>query len=114
LCLLLASLASAQQKRPLTHDDYDGWRSIAGTTTDASGTWIAYSLTPQDGDAVLEVRRLEGDTVYKVPRGTSPRFTEDGKFLVFTVQPAKEEVKAHKRSKLKKEKESGGQEGASA
>ncbi|HEX8183102.1 MAG TPA: hypothetical protein VF747_00075, partial [Blastocatellia bacterium] len=50
--LLLSTSIFAQQpaqKRPLTHADYDSWRSIQGQTLSNDGKFLAYALVPQDG-----------------------------------------------------------------
>ncbi|HYJ85912.1 MAG TPA: hypothetical protein VEW46_07650, partial [Pyrinomonadaceae bacterium] len=36
-------------KRPLTHQDYDSWRSIQAPQISRDGTFIAYAFLPQDG-----------------------------------------------------------------
>ena len=36
--LALASLMPAQSPRPLTDDDYDGWKSLRGTSYAADGS----------------------------------------------------------------------------
>jgi len=63
--LLCAAVAPAwaqpgsAQKKVITHDVYDSWKSIQGTKISADGTWIAYALTPQEGDGELVVRNLK-------------------------------------------------------
>lgn len=32
---------NAPQKKPLTHDVYDSWKSIQGTRLSADGVWLA-------------------------------------------------------------------------
>ncbi len=34
-------LAQGVQKRPLNHDDYDGWKSLRGTAYSKDGQWVA-------------------------------------------------------------------------
>jgi hypothetical protein len=38
---------------------YDSWKSIQGTKISLDGAWIAYALTPQEGDGELVVRSDE-------------------------------------------------------
>ena len=105
IALLLAAAAHAQPqpagpKRPLTHDVYDSWRSIQGTTLARDGGWLAYALVPQDDDGELVVRDLKTGAERRHPRGKEPKFTADGRFVVFTIAPLKEEVdKARKAGK---------------
>ena len=98
-----ALLAQGVDKRPLTHDDYDGWRSLRGTAYSVDGNWVAYTIAPAEGDGVLEVRQISGDTVYSHPRGTNAAFTADGRYLVFNVPPSSVEAKQKRLEEARKE-----------
>jgi dipeptidyl aminopeptidase/acylaminoacyl peptidase len=65
------ALASAQApaKRPLTHSDYDGWRSIQLPTLSRDGCYLAYNLMPSDADGEFVVRNLTTGAEHRVPRG---------------------------------------------
>src|SRR4051812_43290811 len=76
-------------KKPLSYDTYDYWRSIQGTTLSRDGEWLAYALTSQGADGELVVRNLRTGAETKQPRGTSPTFTADGKYVVFTIVQSK-------------------------
>jgi hypothetical protein len=60
------------QKRPLSHSDYDSWRSIAGPTLSRDGRWLAYSFMPQDGDGELVLRDLRTNRETRHPAGALP------------------------------------------
>lgn len=45
------------QKKVLTHDLYDSWKSIRSPMLSKDGKWLAYQVAPQVGDGVLIVRR---------------------------------------------------------
>ena len=117
---------SAMAKRPLTHQDYDAWRSIQGTTLSRDGKFLAYAALPQDGDGEIIVRNLASGTEWRHPRGwrpptpppsteggepnpqafaqaaavARPRFTADSKYALFTIEPNKADVlKARKDKK---------------
>ena len=47
---LLLTAGLAQTKRPLTHKDYDGWRSIVEQKLSSDGKYLAYGLFPEEGD----------------------------------------------------------------
>jgi dipeptidyl aminopeptidase/acylaminoacyl peptidase len=81
--------AQAPAKRPLTYDVVDYWRSIGGTRLSEDGQWLAYALTSQGADGELIVRNLGSGQEFRHPRGTSPTFTPDGKFVLFTIVPPK-------------------------
>ena len=107
LCALAGALTSfaplaaqAAPKRALTHDDYDAWKSLRGTTYSPDGKWIAYSIEPQVGDGVLEVRQTEGDTVHRQPLASGARFSADSRFVVFTIGTSKVAERAKRLAEL--------------
>ncbi len=78
LALLLIGFTSAglviaqQGKRPLTHDDYDSWKSIQSQQISRDGKIVAYALVPQDGDGEVVVRNVETGKEYRHSRGARP------------------------------------------
>jgi hypothetical protein len=125
-------LNPAQAKRPLTHQDYDSWRSIAEQQLSRDGRWLAYSYMPQDGDGDLVVRNLTTGKEYRESAGALPpppiinpaevnpeaepprrnitiRFTSDGEFVVASFFPSKADTdKAKKERKRPDEMPKGG------
>src|SRR6266540_3426506 len=76
-------------KRPLSYDVVDYWKSIQGTRLSEDGQWLAYATSAQSEDGELIVRNVRSGQEFKHARGTSPTFTPDGKFVVFTIAQAK-------------------------
>jgi len=105
LIVCSAAIASAQApvKKPLTHDVYDAWTSIRSTQLSRDGAWLVYALAPQDGDGELVVRHLPTGVERRHPRGQDPVLTPDGRFVVFTIAPAKADVDKAKKDKVKPE-----------
>src|SRR5437868_5075956 len=100
------SAATAQAtvaKKPITHDVYDSWKSIQGTKLSADGVWLAYALTPQDGDGELVVCNLKTNAEIRAPRGRDPQITLDNRFVVYAVAPLKKDVDAARKAKKKPE-----------
>ena len=52
--------------------DYGRWNRITSTTLSPDGKWMTYTLQPNDGDATLFVKQLDGDKVYSTNAGTAP------------------------------------------
>lgn len=100
--LAFALSVSLEAQRPLSHDDYDGWKSLRGTIVSQDGAWVAYQIEPQWGDGVLEVRNTTNNTVYTHARGGGPRFSADSRFCVFTVSKSKVEERQKKVDELRK------------
>lgn len=100
--LVAASLLPAQSPRALTHDDYDGWKSLRGTAYAQDGRWVAYAIEPQWGDGVLEVREVAGSGLHRIDLGSNPRFSADGRFVVFTRGQSKVAERDKKIAELRK------------
>src|SRR5258705_10580142 len=87
-----AGQAAVTTKKPITHDVYDSWKSIQGTKVSADGVWLAYALTPQDGDGEMVIRNLKTNAEIRAARGRDPLVTQDNRFVVFAVAPYNGEV----------------------
>ncbi|MBD3414834.1 MAG: prolyl oligopeptidase family serine peptidase [Candidatus Aminicenantes bacterium] len=112
---LVLSVSWTQQKKPLTHEVYDSWKSIYGSEISADGNWILYLETPQDGDAEVVVVKLSGvkelrHTIGYSGEGTDSeraadaQFSYDSSHVVFIISPSQEEVEKAKDKKEKKNK----------
>ncbi len=124
LVLLLAPIALSQTKRPLTVQDFDGWRDIQSETLSNDGKFLAYGLFPEDGDGVVVIRNLQTGAEFREAAGSRPLralrtpetdepvpppavtilFTADSRFVVFSAFPPKADVeKAAKEKKTAEE-----------
>lgn len=88
-------------KKPITHDVYDGWRSIQNPTLSRDGTWLVYVLAPQDGDGELVARNLKNGHERRASRGVRPQISADARFVAFAVAPLKADVDKAKKAKKK-------------
>ncbi|MBQ1275866.1 MAG: hypothetical protein IIY15_01500, partial [Flavobacteriales bacterium] len=85
LCVMTLTVY-AQEKRPMSHDDYASWNSITGLKLSPDGSKIIYSLTPQRGDARMIIGTTDGaaqDTIYRATRGD---MAYDGSYAVALVK----------------------------
>jgi dipeptidyl aminopeptidase/acylaminoacyl peptidase len=107
LITALLGQAQAPAKRPITHADYAGWRSIQAPALSPDGNLVAYALAPQEGDGEVVLLDLRTGKQHKAPRGqratvaaTGKRqpgpvgasqhlFTPDSRFLLFPIYPSK-------------------------
>jgi dipeptidyl aminopeptidase/acylaminoacyl peptidase len=96
---LVATAAVAQDKPALDHAAYEEWHTIEDATLSGDGTWLLYRLTLQDGDPELRVRNVTMRTEHVVPRADEARFTHDARFVVMTIRPALDSVRAARRAK---------------
>src|ERR1700736_1637195 len=122
----LLSLTLGAQPRPLTHQDYDSWRSILNQRLSNDGKYLAYALFPQEGDGECVIRNLITGKEWRESVGARPpaprpnfalnpddpppsppgiriAFTRDGRTVVFSTFPTKAETDQAKRDKKKPE-----------
>ncbi|MDQ2985529.1 MAG: prolyl oligopeptidase family serine peptidase [Armatimonadota bacterium] len=104
LLLILAFASSGlAQKKPLDHSVYDSWRGSVTSGLSRDGRYLVWGSRPAKGDPDLNLVDLESDRSTPYPKGTAPRFTHDGKFLLFTAVPAEADVEKAKKEKKKPE-----------
>lgn len=102
--LLVALWGTAQTpKKPLTHEDYDRWKTLSGQQLSPDGQWLFYTLRPLEGDVTLMLVNTQSSQERVIERGTSPQFTADSQYLVCIIVPKQEEVKQAERERKKPE-----------
>lgn len=98
VCVLLgiAPGLSGQQPgtRPLTLEDYGDWSRITQTALSPDGRWLAWIQDPNEGDATLFVREIDGSTVHEGVNPGDVRFSADGRWVAFLSAPPEEEAEA--------------------
>ncbi|WP_036678875.1 S9 family peptidase [Daejeonella oryzae] len=93
--------ANSQSKKPLDHSVYDSWQSISSERISNNGHWVLYSVTPQEGDALLRITNLKSKSSVQIPRVNSAEFTQNSKYAVFMIKPF---FKDTRQAKIKKKK----------
>ena len=100
--------AALQKPRPIeTLKDILAWKSIRAATVSNNGQWFAYNLSPTEGDSEVIIRQTKGEKEYRFPIGEAARsfggisFSEDSKWVGYTVYPKREEAKKLKKQKKK-------------
>jgi dienelactone hydrolase len=96
--LAMAQLAAAQagpaqaaapaNGKVLTLDDYPGWKRIQNAALSPDGRWLTWAVRPNDGDDTLFVRELDGAATYTFPRGSAPAFSNDSRWVAYTLTAA--------------------------
>jgi dipeptidyl aminopeptidase/acylaminoacyl peptidase len=87
---LPASL-EAQEKPPITVDDYDQWKRITSTSLSPDGAWMSYVHDRLEGEDTLYVMGLDTDLSHVVPRGTAPAFSRDSEWVAYQISPPESE-----------------------
>ena len=101
--LLLLSIASQAQKKPLDHTVYDQWQSIRDVLLSNDGNWMSYTVAPQEGDNILFVKHLKTNQTFNIERGAQAKFTENNAFLIAKIKPKFDETRKAKIGKKKPE-----------
>ncbi len=118
LLAVSVSIASAQ-KRAITAEDFDSWRTLNGQVLSHDGHYVAYGLFPLEGDGEVVIRNLStGKESHEnagelpppppddpnaegppPPRSIQLSFTNDSKTLVFLAYPKHASVEKAKTDK---------------
>ncbi|MGO1648331.1 MAG: prolyl oligopeptidase family serine peptidase [Sphingobacterium sp.] len=105
LSLLLLGLGifsfSWAQKRPIDHDVYDDWKSISRPDISPSGQFVFYTITPQQGDALGEVKTTDGTSILQIPRASRLQLTEDEEHVISLMDAPFQEMRQAKIDKKK-------------
>lgn len=75
-----------ETKRALDHEDTRRWNSIQSRAFSADGRWLAYVISPWEGDPTLVITSADGADERRF-RGRAPVFTRDSRFVAFRVPP---------------------------
>lgn len=103
LCCTAVLWAQDISKKPLSHDDYDRWNTISQRQTSHDGTWIRYTIQSGkiDGDPTLVLRKNRDTKQYKILRARGARFSDDSRFVAYTVAPDPKVVENLKKEEAK-------------
>jgi dipeptidyl aminopeptidase/acylaminoacyl peptidase len=94
--------AQSEQKT-LSHDDYDGWNNLADWNISNDGSYVFYTINPQEGDGNLFLKTSKGELIQTVHRGQKAAFTYDSRFLIVTLKTSFEQDRLNKKNKKKPE-----------
>lgn len=100
---ILSFSLAAQEKQPLSHDDYDKWENISGVEIAPDGNHLLYLLNPQRQDGNLIITKTDGSEEQRIARGSKASFSPDSNFAVFHIEPPQEVVRQAKVDKKKKD-----------
>ena len=91
----------AQSKKPLTHDVYDGWKSVGERFISNDGNYIVYAINPQEGDGEIVIQNIKSGYKKSIPRGYSAVITEDSRYAILKIRPSYQDTR---QAKIKKKK----------
>jgi dipeptidyl aminopeptidase/acylaminoacyl peptidase len=98
--LLHADPRKPPAPRPLKMADILAWKHLRTAALSPDGKWFAYRLMPTEGDGELVLRQAQSGAEKRFPTGEAKGFggdvvfSDDSKWLAFTVQPPKQKKPA--------------------
>lgn len=101
LALCFNASLSYGQKKPLDHQVYDSWQSIGDRKLSNNGSYVLYSVNPQEGDKTLFIESVNKGFEKQINRAEQAAFTSDSKYAVFSIKPFYIDQKAVKAKKMK-------------
>jgi len=99
LCLFSEGLA---QKKVMQHEDKALWNRIRNVKISNSGDHVLYALGPEEQDLTLHVKEIDGNNIMSHERSKGGQFSNDSKYVAFTVNALKDSIREVKRRKVKK------------
>ena len=90
---------AADQRSPITSDDYGKWEQLGRAALSDNGLWMVVPITRVNEENELRVRRLSDDSLYVIPFGASPSFSDDGRWLAYMIGVSPAERRRFERQK---------------
>lgn len=103
LLVIGQSLSIAQNKKVVSPEIYDDWKSVSATSISPNGGFVSFEINPQVGDGNLLIKNFDGSNEKIFPRGYKATFPESEDFFVFQVKAEYKKVRDLKLKKKKKE-----------
>lgn len=106
LCLFLLSFTfSNAQKKPITHDDYDLWRSLSSVKISNSGNLVIteVDLTTKRGDGHLQIYNIKTGQNFHFSRGYNATISAKENYIIFKRKPGYEAIRKEKKKEVKKD-----------
>ncbi|MCM8569441.1 prolyl oligopeptidase family serine peptidase [Gramella jeungdoensis] len=107
LLLIISISGTSQEKRPLTHDDYDLWKMIQNPQISAAGDLIVTEVTTTTGrgDGYLKIFNRRTGKSAQFHNAYRAHIAADGQHIFFLKKPDYEVTRQEKKDDVKKEKQ---------
>ena len=94
---------NAAPKRAIELDDILSFRGLGTTALSPNGQWLAYRMSPLQGDSEVILRATSGDREMKFPvgqgAGGAVTFSDDSAWAAITIAPTRREAQANTRAR---------------
>ena len=85
LLLGLAALPAMAQRPAVAPADYGRWETLGQAALSPDGRWLAYGITRVNESVEVRVRGLQRDTTLVLANATTPTFSANSRWLVYTI-----------------------------
>ena len=103
LLICSCGVTAQQDKRPLTHDDYDKWNRIESSTLSPNGNWLMHVLRDGKEASELKIRNTRSVREYSIKDAVAGQFSFNSRTAVYRIVPNKETVRKLKKKETPKE-----------
>ena len=106
--LLFSTIGISQEKRALTHEDYDLWKSVRNSQISDSGNLIVTEVTTTTGrgDGYLKIFNRKTGKSSQFHNGYQANISADENYIFFLRKPDYEVTRQEKKDDVKKDKQS--------
>src|SRR3954465_11627933 len=91
LCVTLTVPVIAQSpvkaRSRATEADYAKWETLGNSALSPDGKWVAYDFRKGASLSELRYREVASGTDHAVPRGSTPVFSANSRWLLYTINP---------------------------
>ena len=111
LLLPIVTFSTAAQEqdslRVMSIEDYARWRSIESVAISDDGNWMTYGYSHHRADDTLYVRSLRTEQEYEIERGADPEFSDDSRWVVYTINKTFDEAEKLRKDRKAVPKQAG-------
>ncbi|WP_109300826.1 S9 family peptidase [Aquimarina sp. AU474] len=103
--LFLCAISLSAQKKTLTHQDYDLWKSISDVKISNNGRLIVSTIltSTKKGDGYVEIYNTETKQKFTFFNGYDTSISLNEDFVILKKKPKYESIRKEKKAKIKKE-----------
>ncbi len=100
---MFISILTAQDKKPMGHEVYEGWKENSGIFISPDGNYAGYEINPQEGDGVACIYSVKQQTTDTLARVSNLKVFPGSRFIAGEIKPPVDSVRAAKKVKKKKD-----------
>ncbi len=94
----------AQEKRALSPDDLEDWKTLSEARISNDGNWVSYTVKPNVGDGILHVKNPDSGIEKQFERGYKAKFSAQSNYVVFLIKPQLDSLRKLRLDEVSKSK----------